>query len=430
MIFQFVRTNLLAKKLRSFLTIFSIAISILLIISIVNISSQLSNNIIDNAGRYDVLLGAKGSSTQLILSTMFFYDAPLGNINKIYLENLEKDSRVEYAVPVGMGDNYRGYRIIGTQPKYFEGIKYSMAQGKLFEQEKEAVLGATVARMTGLTIGSEFSGSHGIGKEDVGIEDHHHDDYKYRVVGILSPTKTPNDMAIFTDIKSVWSVHGIEVNDEHTGEASHMNEDHVEAILDDAEHADSAHNDEGHHHHDHDKIITAILLKSKGFSEAYQITQEYNRKDDVQAINPAATLRQLLNTISIGEKVASLIAYISVILSVITLFIVMLSASAERRKDIAVLRALGANRGTVFNIILLETFAIAIIGSLSGFILAHLAIHLTGGVVASKLGLYISGASMSLAEPIIIVTAIVLSTLAGVIPGLLVYRTDVTKHLN
>lgn len=423
MIFQFVKTNILAKKLRSFLTIFSIATAILLIISIVNISSQLNSNIKDNAAHYDVLLGAKGSSTQLILSTLFFYDAPLGNISKHYLESIEKDLRVNCAVPIGMGDNYKGYRIIGTVPEYFDGINYTIDKGELFKEEKEAVIGSTVARMTGLTIGSEFSGSHGIGKESDSVGDHHHDDFKYKVVGILKPTRTPNDMAVFTHIKSVWGVHGIH--------AEHEEDDHHE---DGTHEEDVSHEGEQHgeteHHHDHDKIITAILIKSKGFSEGYQITQEYNGKDDVQAINPAATLRQLLNTISVGEKVATLIAYISVVLSIITLFIVMLSAASERMKDIAVLRALGANRTTVFNIILLEALSISVLGSVIGFVLSHLSIHIAGGAIASKLGLYINGMSISPTEHIIIFTAIVLSTLAGIIPGITVYKTDVTKHLN
>ena len=136
--------------------------------------------------------------TQLVLSSMFYYDNPIANIDMSYYENLQKDARIVKVVPIGMGDNYNGYKIIGTSNDFFDE-KYKLKDGEYFENEGEVVIGSTVARMTGLKIGSTFTGMHGLASEG----GHEHGDFKYTVVGILAQTKTPSDTAIYTDIHSV-----------------------------------------------------------------------------------------------------------------------------------------------------------------------------------------------------------------------------------
>ena len=411
MILQFVKTNILSKKLRNFLTIFSILVSVMLIIAVQNLTAQLKNNVIDNAGTYDVLVGANGSSTQLVLSSMFYYDVPIGNINISYYENLQKDSRVVKVVPIGMGDNYNGYKIIGTSSQFFdEG--YSIKEGRLFEKEGEVVVGSTVAKATGLRIGSTFAGMHGIAGEG----GHEHGDFKYTVVGILAQTKTPSDTAIYTDIKSVWTVHGLEHD--------HDEDDHDEEMEHEEEHISS-----GHGEHSSEDLITALLVKTTSLANQVVVANELNKNTDVQAINPAATLRKLLVTLSAGEVVVTLVAYVSIFLSVIVLFTTMLSASIERRKDISILRALGANRKTVFLTILLETLIIAIIGSLLGFVIAHIAIGIAGNYTAVNFGINISGLSVQTSEIFVLIGAVILSVIAGIIPAIMVYKTDATKYL-
>ena len=420
MIFQFVKTNILSKKLRNFLTIFSILVSVMLIIAVQNLTAQLKNNVIDNAGTYDLLVGANGSSTQLVLSSMFYYDVPIGNINISYYENLQKDSRVVKVVPIGMGDNYNGYKIIGTSEQFFdEG--YTLKEGRLFEDEGEVVIGSTVARATGLRLGSTFAGMHGL----TGEGGHEHGDFKYTVVGILSQTKTPSDTAIYTDIHSVWAVHGLEHDHDH----EHEDEDHDHE--EELEHIDE-HEEEhvsGHGEHSTEELITALLVKTTSLANQVVVENELNKNTDVQAINPAATLRKLLVTLSAGEVVVTLVAYVSIFLSVIVLFTTMLSASIERRKDISILRALGANRKTVFLTILLETLIIAMIGAALGFIIAHIAIGIAGNYTSINYGINISGFSIQRSEIFVLIGAVLLSVLAGVIPAIMVYKTDATKYL-
>ncbi len=408
MILQFVKTNILSKKLRNFLTIFSILVSVMLIISVQNLTTQLKSNVIENAGAYDILVGAPGSSIQLVLNTIFYYDAPIANINIEYYESLQKDSRVANVVPIGMGDNYNGYKIIGTSNDFFTD-KYKLKSGELFKNNGEAVIGSTVAKITGLKVGDKFSGMHGLTEEG----GHAHADFQYTVVGVLEQTKTPSDTVIYTDIESLWTVHGLEHNEHNENDDMEMDDEHDESM-----HGNSSEN-----------LITALLVKTTSLSNQVMVTNDLNKNNDIQAINPAATLRKLLVMLNAGEIVVTLVAYVSIFLSIIVLFTTMLSASIERRKDISILRALGANRKTVFKTILLETLIIAIIGAVLGFIVAHIAIGILGNYTAVNYGINISGFSVQIAEVFVLLGAVVLSIVAGMIPAVMVYKTDATKYL-
>lgn len=408
MILQFVKTNILSKKLRNFLTIFSILVSVMLIISVQNLTTQLKSNVIENAGVYDILVGAPGSSIQLVLNTIFYYDAPIANINIEYYESLQKDSRVANVVPIGMGDNYNGYKIIGTSNDFFTD-KYKLKSGELFKNNGEAVIGSTVAKITGLKVGDKFSGMHGLTEEG----GHAHADFQYTVVGVLEQTKTPSDTVIYTDIESLWTVHGLEHNEHNENDDMEMDDEHDESM-----HGNSGEN-----------LITALLVKTTSLSNQVMVTNDLNKNNDIQAINPAATLRKLLVMLNAGEIVVTLVAYVSIFLSIIVLFTTMLSASIERRKDISILRALGANRKTVFKTILLETLIIAIIGAVLGFIVAHIAIGILGNYTAVNYGINISGFSVQIAEVFVLLGAVVLSIVAGMIPAVMVYKTDATKYL-
>lgn len=408
MILQFVKTNILSKKLRNFLTIFSILVSVMLIISVQNLTTQLKSNVIENAGAYDILVGAPGSSIQLVLNTIFYYDAPIANINIEYYESLQKDSRVANVVPIGMGDNYNGYKIIGTSNDFFTD-KYKLKSGELFKNNGEAVIGSTVAKITGLKVGDKFSGMHGLTEEG----GHAHADFQYTVVGVLEQTKTPSDTVIYTDIESLWTVHGLEHNEHNENDDMEMDDEHDESM-----HGNSSEN-----------LITALLVKTTSLSNQVMVTNDLNKNNDIQAINPAATLRKLLVMLNAGEIVVTLVAYVSIFLSIIVLFTTMLSASIERRKDISILRALGANRKTVFKTILLETLIIAIIGAVLGFIVAHIAIGILGNYTAVNYGINISGFSVQIVEVFVLLGAVVLSIVAGMIPAVMVYKTDATKYL-
>lgn len=423
MIFQFVKTNILSKKLRNFLAIFSIAVSVILIIAVQNITEQLSSNIINNASYYDVIVGAPGSETQLILNTIFYYDSPIANIDISYYEDLQKDNRVKSVVPIGMGDNYSSYRIIGTKENFFsDTTNYTFKEGNVFENEGDVVLGATVAKVTGLKIGDTFVSEHGLTEAGSESTSHDHGDFSYKVVGILNTTKTPNDTVIFTDIENLWHVHGLSYGtDEHDDMNIEMSETSKKL----------SHGTNNSEYEDVNttKLITALLVRSKGLSEQFLLTNTLSKDSNIQAINPTATLRELLNTLNIGGVIVTIVAYVAVVLSIIMLFTTMLSSSFEKLKDISILRALGANRKTVFAIILLEALILALVGAFIGFVIAHISIGILGNYTASNYGLDISTFYLAKGEISAMLITIFLSLVAGTIPGITVYKADATKYI-
>ena len=433
MIFQFVKTNILSKKLKNFLTIFAIMISLLLIICIQNISSQLVNNVENQTKEYDLIVGKTGSSIGLALNSIFYYGVPEGNIDIAYLEKLSSSKYVKKIVPIGMGDNYRGYKIIGTTSAYFSGDQFKLKEGKYIEDEFEVVLGSTIAKKGNMKIGDKFKGNHGLSEEseeDEEEEHHHHHDLEYTVVGILEPTNTPNDTVLFTTIESLWEVHGLHHDEsgdhDHDHEEEH-DEDHEEEEHE--EHSSHAIGGKDEEEEDSTELITALLIRAKDMSSQTMLYNELSKDSNIQVIIPNQALREFLNYIKVFTVIITLIASVSVVISIIMLFITMLTSSIEQRKDTSILRALGASRGTIFVINICQMLILALIGVILGCILSHIVIGIIGNIIVTKYGLYMSGLVFQKEEFFAMLITILLALIAGIIPALMVYKTDATKYL-
>ena len=438
MILQFVKTNILSKKLKNILTIFAIMISLTLIICIQNISNQLVNNVENQTKEYDLIVGKTGSGIGLALNSIFFYGVPEGNIDISYYENLSHNKYVKKIVPIGMGDSYRNHKIIGTTPEYFSGDLFKLQEGKYIEDECDAVIGSTIAKQGGLKVGDKFKSTHGFSEHaetDEEGEEHHHHDFEYTVVGILEPTNTPNDTVLFTTIETLWHAHGLHHDEDESGEHLH-DEEHEEEEEHD-EHEEEEH-EEVHSHgqgssedndHDSTELITALLIRAKDMSSQTMLYNDLSKDSNIQVIIPNQALREFLNYIRIFTVVITLIASVSVVISIIMLFITMLTSSIEQRKDTSILRALGASRGTIFLINICQMLVLAIIGVVLGCILSHVLIGLIGSYIVTNYGIYMSGLVFQKEEILAMLITILLALLAGVIPALMVYKTDATKYL-
>jgi len=428
MIFQFVKTNILSKKLKNFLTIFAIMISLLLIICIQNISSQLVNNVENQTKEYDLIVGKTGSGIGLALNSIFYYGVPEGNIDIAYLEKLSSSKYVKKIVPIGMGDNYRGYKIIGTTPSFFSGDQFKLKEGKYIEDEFEVVLGSTIAQKGNMKIGDKFKGNHGLSEEveEDEEEGHHHHDMEYTVVGILEPTNTPNDTILFTTIESLWEVHGL--HHDKSGDHEHETE-HNEESEELEEHSSHAIGGKKEAVEDSTALITALLIRAKDMSSQTMLYNELSNDSNIQVIIPNQALREFLNYIRVFTVIITLIASVSVVISIIMLFITMLTSSIEQRKDTSILRALGASRGIIFIINICQMLILALIGVILGLILSHIVIGIIGNIIVTKYGLYMSGLIFQKEEFIAMLITIVLALIAGIIPAMMVYKTDATKYL-
>ena len=439
MILQFVKTNIMSKKLKNFLTVFAIMISLLLIICIQNISNQLVNNVENQTKEYDLIVGKAGSSIGLALNSIFYYGVPEGNIDISYYENLSSNKYVKKIVPIGMGDSYRGYKIIGTTPNFFSGDSFKLKEGKYIENEADAVIGSTIAKKGNIKIGDKFKSTHGLGGAVEEEEEDHHHDFEYTVVGILEPTNTPNDTVVFTTIETLWHAHGLHHDDESGEHHDEDSEEHEEEHHEDEEHEEnttavttvshSRNNNKSNEEESSTALVTALLIRAKDMSSQTMLYNDLSNDSNIQVIIPNQALREFLNYIRIFTVVITLIASVSVVISIIMLFITMLTSSIEQRKDTSILRALGASRGTIFVINICQMLILALVGVILGAVLSHILIAIIGNYIVTNYGLYMSGLVFQKEELFAMLITIVLALIAGIIPALMVYRTDATKYL-
>lgn len=232
--------NLGLSPLTSAVNIVLMALGTASIVLLLLAGSQLSDTMSRDARGIDVVLGAKGSPVQLVLSAVYHADIPTGNINLQEANTWIDDPRVEFAIPVALGDSYRGFRIVGTEQAYADLYGASLASGEFWEKPLEAVVGSNVAEATGLEVGASFTGAHGLVEGGEGHESH-----PYRIVGVLESTGTVLDRLILTDVESVWLLHS---DDEHdSSEDKDVHSGQLNEGARESEH-ESDHDDE----HDHD----------------------------------------------------------------------------------------------------------------------------------------------------------------------------------
>jgi putative ABC transport system permease protein len=324
------------------------------------------------ADRFDLVIGAAGSENQLVLSSVFLQPSPLPLVDGSVLHKLSVDPRVAWVAPVGFGDSYVGYPVVGTASALVVNFGDGLADGKVFAREGEAVIGAAVE----LTIGDEIKPMHGNVEEG----GHTHTELAYRVVGRLKPTGTAWDRAILVPIQAVWHIHGLGKH-EGSHEEGH---DHAAA---EAEHDAEAHADAPVDEHWQDDVpgLPAILVKPKTIADAYKLRQEY-RKGATLAVFPAEVMTRLYATLGDAKRVLFAIAIGSQILVAASLLLVTVMHVGQRRRQIGALRAFGAPRAALFGIVWFELFVLVALGAFAGFGLGYAGALAISGLVADGSG--------------------------------------------
>ena len=375
----------------SVLTVVSVALGVSLVIASVLLTRGIKEGFIAGATDYNLIVGAKGSPTQLVLNVVFRMDAPTPNIPLSAYEDLRADPRVEAAVPVAMGDAYQGFLYVATSAAYFAPFSWrrhvpALATGRLFRSEAperpdyEAVLGADAARRTGLK------------PEDRFYEGEEMAAYPLRVVGVLRPTGTADDRAIFISLASYWE----------------MNEVSRKARV---------------------KPLTAVLVRPKRLSDLTALHRGWNVGPDLQAALPSAILLNIFNLLGLVEDVLAVVLAVVAVVVGLYLFVTMYNATLERRREIATMRALGARRATVLGIVLLESCAIAGLGGLAGILGGHGVAALGASLLAARGGPVTHALALSALQPVTFGAVVALGALAGLLPAVLAYRTEVAENL-
>lgn len=450
-LFQIALRSLRQRTLSSLLTMTSVALGVGLIVAVLVVYGVVNGLFSQTGSGFDLLVGPKGSPTQLVLSTIYRIENPSEPLPYRYYTQLQQDKRVERAVPLAVGDATEegGFKIVGTTPEFFL-LPYSRDgagnprmltfSGDLMKSQWDAMIGSEVARMNGWDVGAEFKMVHG--GQSVEEGGHVHDE-RFTVRGILQPTGTPNDRTVFVNLQGFLSIDGhdkpiaeaIAREAEFFGETEAQIRERYGAVIDEIEAST------GHYHGtmpDLQKEISAILLtmSSKGASpyvsqsRSLQMKAEINEGFKSMAVSPVQVMTNLVQT-QIGDikNVMLLLTALIVVVSANGIFVSIYNSMADRRKEIGIMRALGARRGTMLGIILAESVLLCLGGGLLGFFGGHLLVLVAAPWIASKYGLIIDPWHFEVAELAIFPVLLALAVIVGILPGLTAYRTDVASAL-
>lgn len=399
LIISSLKSRWLSSLLSVLLTAFGVALAVLLIQFGHHVQNRLG---VDGKG-IDIVVGAKGSPLQLILSSVYHIDIPTGNIPYANAEKWMKHPQVKTAIPLALGDNWRGYRIVGTTSSYMRHYNAEMAEGRTWTKPFEAVAGASV----GLSTGQAFTGAHGLMEGG-----HTHDDNKYTIVGVMKPTGTVLDRLILTSLDSVLELHGLE-------SVEHNHDHHDE------------HEHEHGHGHDHEAApeITALLLTTKTPIANINLPRSINRESTLQAATPALEMVRFTSMLGLGSQTFAVLSAILIIVSALSIFAGLAGSLDGRMGDLAVLRAIGYSKIRLFRIIAAEGILIVLTGLLSGFAIGMGCFRVMTKALAP---LAASGAEIQFTPELLLVilSVLVAGFAAALLPALRASGIDAAKQLS
>ncbi|MFP5383610.1 MAG: FtsX-like permease family protein [Gammaproteobacteria bacterium] len=393
------------------------------------VSRQVTEAVTRDAAGVDLVIGAKGSPVQLVLSSLYHADVPTGNIPLAEAQRWMDDIDVAMAIPLALGDTYRGHRIVGTTPDYIGLYNGHVATGRAWQAPMELVIRADVAARHGLKPGDSIVGAHGLSD----LSEHHHD-HPYEVVGVLARTGTVLDRVLVTGVESVWAVHG-QAHHRHEGD-DHEDDDHTD-VAHEHEHEHKAHGqDADHDHADTDAAeadnaeITAVLIRYRSPLAATRLPMAIQRQSGLQAAAPPVELARVLRIVGAGLDGLRAFAVLLLVVAAFSVFVALYNALKARQVDIAVLRCLGATRFDVLCLLLIEGLLLAAGGILVGLLLGHGGVALAGQWLADSGSLRPDPWAFYPAEALLLATTIALSMLAALLPAMQAYRTDVADTLS
>jgi len=389
-----------ARALSSALNVLLLGLGVATIVVLLLFTHQLEQRLERDAKGIDLVVGAKGSPLQLILSSVYDVDIPTGNIPLRDAEKLKTNPLIKASVPLALGDSYEGFRIVGTNHAYVSLYEGKTVSGTLWEKPHEAVLGSEVASHSRLKVGDKFVGSHGLVE---GGERHEHS--PYTIVGLLAPTGTVLDRLVLTGVESVWEIHG---------QGSH--EKDAEVNGDPSKPGQP-------------QELTALLVQYASPMAAAILPRQINSQSALQAASPAFESARLLNLVGVGVQTVQAFALILILCAGLSVFIALYSALRERSYDLAVMRSLGASRGKLLAAILIEGLILALGGVVLGLVLGHALTHLLGNWLHASQRVFITGLTVVPGELALVLAALMVGLLSALLPAILAYRTDIAAVL-
>lgn len=413
---SYVWSHMKRRKLLCGITILAVALTVALFTLMLLSRDGVEHGAQKGYGPFELVIGAEGSSSQLVLNTFYRIGSPTGNVPLTILEEVRSSSEVELAYGVTSGDSYRGFPIVGVDAAYFPS-RYNdrkLNDGRLYQESGEVAIGYAAAKALNLKTGDTFTGAHGMvqaieydhdeadhasnnhNDEDPAYNGHEensqgghggdeHDSFIYTVVGILPRLGTGDDRAIFTSMNHAWIVHGLDSGP---------------------------------------REITAIMIKPATLLGASELKNKYDELDHVQAVYTSKAVADVLNVVDGGSQLLLIVMGVCAALAASTLLLALTSSMTEKKRDVGLLRLIGKPGKFIFLCLIGEGVALTAAGILLGSLSGRLAAWLFGGFLFEKTGIQLNPSGLATDEGVFLLCALALGVLASAVPTLRVYRID------
>lgn len=407
--------NLSHRPLYSLIGILLLAFGISIMLLLFNLQDQMQARADKQNVGIEMVVGAKGSPLQLILANLFHIDNPTGNISYAEYQKLVKNPLIKKHFPLSYGDNYLGYKILGTNKSYLELYNTEIEEGRIWERSMEVILGYEIADRHGLKLGDKFESSHGMDAEG-----ETHDHAPFEVVGILKKNATILDRLIITDLHSIWEVHDHHQHEDtnHTNEENETSENHD-------------HEKDHDHEHDHSQDqITAGLLIFNSPLGSVTLPRYINENTNMQAALPGIEMERLFSLLGIGIDTLRVLAYIIIGLSFISIFIAMFQMSHVLRYEMALLRAIGSPPLSLSILLMMQAIWICLIGFVVGWAIEKFLFYLLIIKSEATWASYFSLEWINGKEPILLAIVLLLGIFAAAIPAIRIFKQNISGILS
>lgn len=404
--------SLANRRTTAVLTIFTVALSVMLFLGVDKIRRGAEASFRNTVSGTDVIVGARTGSVNLLLYSVFRIGEPTSNVSWESYERFADDPRVDWTIPLSLGDSHKGFRVLGTTGAYFEHFRYggdnalTLRSGTAFDAPMDAVVGAAVARDLGYEVGDEIVISHGI--VSAGFADHQDD--PFTIVGVLAPTGTPVDRTVHVTLEGLDAVHGI------GGTAPHDGKDHD--------------TDEDAHGHEPTQITAFLVgMRSRVMALAYRRDVNTYEDEALTGILPGLAIQQLWSVVGAAQLALTVTAGFVVAAGLLGLLTAILTSLNERRREVAVLRAAGASRGTIFSLLVTESTLIATLGAALGGAAVFGGLRAIGPMIEARFGVPVADLAPSLFDLAILAGVVLAATLLGMVPAWRAYRNSLADGL-
>lgn len=403
--------SLRARLMISLLTIASIALSVALLVGIEHLRTGVRESFAGTIKGTDLIVGARGGTSQVLLSTVFGMATPSGSISWATYERWRAHPAIAWTIPYALGDSHRGFRVIGTTVDFFTRYRFrdqrvTFADGRAPQTASEIAIGSEVAERLGYVLGADVVLAHGV----AAVSFSEHDAHPFKVVGILQRTVTPIDRAVYATLEGLEAMH-----DDEAARGGPL--------------AMAPHNERAAHE---EPDITAFLVGTKNRRETLQLQREMNedRTEPLTAIIPGVALAQLWQVLGNAEAALRLVSLCTLVVGLLGMCVALYASLESRRREMAVLRAVGAGPRTISALLISESALLACAGAVGGVALVYLGLAVAAGPVESRYGLALSMAPLSATEWGFLGLVVLAGTLINVVPAWRAYRSALVDGLS